>query len=338
MRPDVIALWDIMPQNAHNVKSNRHNSEINPHKFVIFPPKLGVRPHFLEKSPPGVPAGAYPFPKDFAPAGATKGLSDRPLETFGAHLVGQSCWIPGRGVAFLCSFTQSHTRVRSEGVQGATAKPPGAPAGAYPFPRSFGLRPTKGLSDRPLETFGAHLVGQRFFVPGQESYFRLLLCPAPYKRHVERRGPGGDRKAQFAIVVIYDDSVAHWASGRLHPPLAAPASAPMVARRPKPFPERGFAAFGPRPTGFPIALWKPSGPTALSKGSKYRGRKVTFLSCLTDNKQEKGCEGVQGATAKPPGAPAGAYPLPKHFGLRPTKGLSDRPLETFGAHCVGQSL
>jgi len=53
----------------------------------------------------------------FAPAGATKGLSDRPLETFGA------------------SFLFEAMVIRLQGF---------APAGA-----------TKGLSDRPLETFGA---------------------------------------------------------------------------------------------------------------------------------------------------------------------------------------
>ena len=157
--------------------------------------------------PPGAPAGAYPRTRDFAPAGATKGLSDRPLETFGAHLVGIDSGYRSRKVTFLCCFTQyqtdsrgqrrspggserpendpvDHFQRRTGGSPGPTAKhssqlssstmtllltglpagfirhwwrrppPPGAPAGAYPFPRSFGLRPTKGsepdrqLSDR----------------------------------------------------------------------------------------------------------------------------------------------------------------------------------------------
>ena len=93
----------------------------------------------------------------------------------------------------------------------------------------------------------------------------MLLYPKPYK-DAERRSPGGDRKAQFAIVVIYDDSVAHWASGRLHPPPAAPASAPMVGRRPK--------------------------------------------------RSLKGFRGLRAATK----------------GSEPDWQLSDRPLETFGAH------
>ena len=71
----------------------------------------------------------------FAPAGATKGLSGRPLETFGALLLGRIGFftktrflVEGKGktfLAFLCF---------AEGFASAEA--------------------TKGLSDRPLETFG----------------------------------------------------------------------------------------------------------------------------------------------------------------------------------------
>ena len=63
-----------------------------------------------------------------------------------------------------------------------------------------------------------------------------------------------------------------------------------------------------RPKGFPIALWKPSGPCCKGVAQKNRflveGKGKTFLtsSCVT--------EGFASAEA--------------------TKGLSDRPLETFG--------
>ena len=136
--------------------------------------------------------------RGFAPAGATKGLSDRPLETFGARWVGHRFWKRGRRVTF--PVTLPNTLQKTCGAKESRGRPQSPlvrPQAHTPLPKRFGLRPTKGLSDRPLETFGAHLVGQRFFVPGQESYFRLLLCPAPYKRHAVRRGPGGDRKAPW---------------------------------------------------------------------------------------------------------------------------------------------
>ena len=74
------------------------------------------------------------FAEDFASAEATKGLSDRPLETFGAHLlmrIGFSArngfLVDGKGKVLLAFSV-------SQGFASAEA--------------------TKGLSDRPLETFG----------------------------------------------------------------------------------------------------------------------------------------------------------------------------------------
>ena len=62
-----------------------------------------------------VPARA----KGFAPAGATKGLSDRPLETFGAHACGCFCGLRKRK-AFLLRFSlERQTRpgsLQSRGV------------------------------------------------------------------------------------------------------------------------------------------------------------------------------------------------------------------------------
>ena len=77
-----------------------------------------------------------------------------------------------------------------------------------PLPKCFGLRPTKGLSDRPLETFGAHFVGHSCQMPGQKSYFSLVLSPTPYNRdaakgsrgrpqsHLVGRRPKRSRKAE----------------------------------------------------------------------------------------------------------------------------------------------
>ena len=76
------------------------------------------------------------FSGDFASAEATKGLSGRPLETFGAHPVEANggfhkltgfLWMAGKEASLLSSV--------SRGFASAEA--------------------TKGLSARPLETFGA---------------------------------------------------------------------------------------------------------------------------------------------------------------------------------------
>ena len=61
-----------------------------------------------------------------------------------------------------------------------------------------------------------------------------------------------------------------------------------------------------RPKGFPIALWKPSGPLAA------KGRQKEQLFCGRQGKGPSLLEGFASAEA--------------------TRGLSDRPLETFGAH------
>ena len=55
----------------------------------------------------------------FAPAGATKGLSDRPLETFGAHACGRFCG-PRKRKAFLLRFSlERQTRPGSLRSRGA---------------------------------------------------------------------------------------------------------------------------------------------------------------------------------------------------------------------------
>ena len=63
-----------------------------------------------------------------------------------------------------------------------------------------------------------------------------------------------------------------------------------------------------RPKGFPIALWKPSGPLAA------KGRREEQLFCGRQGKGPSLLEGFASAEA--------------------TKGLSGRPLETFGAHLL----
>ena len=63
-----------------------------------------------------------------------------------------------------------------------------------------------------------------------------------------------------------------------------------------------------RPKGFPVALWKPSGPLAA------KGRREEQLFCGRQGKGPSLLEGFASAEA--------------------TKGLSDRPLETFGSHLL----
>ena len=63
-----------------------------------------------------------------------------------------------------------------------------------------------------------------------------------------------------------------------------------------------------RPKGFPVALWKPSGPLAA------KGRQKEQLFCGRQGKGPFLLEGFASAEA--------------------TKGLSGRPLETFGAHLL----
>ena len=78
------------------------------------------------------------FAEDFASAEATKGLSGRPLETFGAHLLKRMgihknrFLAEGKGKSLYILFCFSEDFASAEA--------------------------TKGLSDRPLETFGAHPV------------------------------------------------------------------------------------------------------------------------------------------------------------------------------------
>ena len=138
----------------------------------------------------------------------------------------------------------------------------------------------------------------RFRVPEQKSNFPLLLHPIPNRFQgaaKESRGfgapgkrssgsfsaengrqPRTDRKAQFAIVVIYDDSVAHWASGRLPPPLVAPASAPWCARRRIPLPAEFRPSADQRVRAGPAAFRShldSSGAAALDTVAGYAKKK-----------------------------------------------------------------
>ena len=108
---------------------------------------------------------AFPcFAEGFASAEATKGLSDRPLETFGALLLGRIGFftenrflVEGKGktfLAFLC-FAESFASAEA----------------------------TKGLSGRPLETFGTLLLGRigfftkiRFLVEGRGKTLLAFPC------------------------------------------------------------------------------------------------------------------------------------------------------------------
>ena len=150
--------------------------------------KPSTRNRFLMEGK-GKSLSCFPrIPKDFASAEATKGLSARPLETFGALLLER--------IGF---FTK--TRFLVEG-RGKTFL-------AFPcFAEGFAsAEATKGLSGRPLETFGPLLR------MGDATRNRLLM---------EDKG-----RAFLAFPV----------SQRISP----------LRRRPK---------------GFPLALWKPSGPTS----------------------------------------------------------------------------
>ena len=68
-----------------------------------------------------------------------------------------------------------------------------------------------------------------------------------------------------------------------------------------------------RPGGFPIAPWTPSGPIPIYVGE-------------TSHKEHVSCEG-QGKVSSLPSFFAGNF-----ASAEATKGLSDRPLETFGGH------
>ena len=108
---------------------------------------------------------AFPcFAEDFASAEATKGLSDRPLETFGALLLGR--------IGF---FTENRFLVEGRGKTFL----------AFPcFAEGFAsAEATKGLSDRPLETFGALLLERigfvtktRFLVEGRGKTLLAFPC------------------------------------------------------------------------------------------------------------------------------------------------------------------
>ena len=122
---------------------------------------------------------AFPVLQGFAPAGATRGLSDRPLDPFGAHphyirgakpLTRNTFLVEGRGKSPLCFPV-------SQGF---------APAGA-----------TRGLSDRPLDPFGAHpYIRGRNLSQGTRSLWRA--GESPLFAFLFRRGfrlCGGDQRA-----------------------------------------------------------------------------------------------------------------------------------------------
>ena len=188
---------------------------------------------------------AFPcFAEGFASAEATKGLSGRPLETFGALLLER--------IGF---FTK--TRFLVEG-RGKTLL-------AFPcFAEGFAsAEATKGLSARPLETFGAHLL----------------------------RRIGFSTRNGFLV------------DGKEKPYLAFP-----VTQRVSPLRRR--------PKGFPIALWKPSGSPCceweLATKSRFlvegRGKTLLAFPCFAED----------------------------FASAEATKGLSARPLETFGALLLGR--
>ena len=92
---------------------------------------------------------------DFASAEATKGLSDRPLETFGRNLP-KGLMTPGnlRQHTFIGSFGAKQLCILMNSI--SMQQGDFTPAGA-----------TKGLSDRPLETFGSTLL---LMLWGQSSF------------------------------------------------------------------------------------------------------------------------------------------------------------------------
>ena len=157
---------------------------------------------------------AFPVLQGFAPAGATRGLSDHPLDPFGAHP-----YIRGRN---LSQGTRSLWRA---GEKSFTF--------FFCFLGDFAsAEATKGLSDRPLETFGAH--------PAEAD---------------------GDRK-----------KIDFLRRQGKEPLLSFPVSQELSPLR-------------RRPKGFPVALWKPSGPTLVKRMGitkidfmrKARERTFTFF-------------------------------------------------------------
>ena len=104
------------------------------------------------------------FAEGFASAEATKGLSDSPLETFGALLLERIGFftktrflVEGKGKTFLAFLCFAEDFASAEA--------------------------TKGLSARPFETFGALLLGRigfftktRFLVEGKGKSFLAFLC------------------------------------------------------------------------------------------------------------------------------------------------------------------
>ena len=113
--------------------------------------------------------------KAFASAEATRGLSDRPLDPFGAHPCMRGRNLPqetaflrqaGKGPTFLFRITKDFASAEA----------------------------TKGLSGRPLETFGPLLrmgdsTRNRFLVAGRKRAF--LAFPVSQRVSPLRRRPGG---------------------------------------------------------------------------------------------------------------------------------------------------
>ncbi len=138
------------------------------------------------------PMGASPIAK-ISPCGATKGLSDRPLETFGSHDLG---------------FIHGFQSMCNHGAKPCRRKPR-RPAGHILAPMEGGRPPceaAKGLSGRPLETFGAHDLA---FVHGGQSHVQ----PRREAKQTKTQPPAGHSPAPMEVddrpceAVLAGDSV-----------------------------------------------------------------------------------------------------------------------------------
>ena len=122
--------------------------------------KPPTRNRFLAKGRKRVYLSFYRITKDFASAEATKGLSDRPLETFGALLLER--------IGFV-----TKTRILVEG-RGKTFL-------AFPcFTKGFAsAEATRGLSARPLDPFGGPLCDEMLASWEAERY--LFATPTIFQ-------------------------------------------------------------------------------------------------------------------------------------------------------------
>ncbi len=195
------------------------------------------------------------FSEDFASAEATKGLSGRPLETFGAHPVeadGDHKKIDllrkARERAFTFFFCFSEDFASAEA--------------------------TKGLSGRPLETFGAHPVeadGDHkkidFLRKARERAFTFFFCfSGDFASAEATKGLSGRPLETFgAHPAEADGDRKKWIScGR---------------QGKEPFllfsVTQSFSPLRRRPGGFPVAPWTPSGPLSFEANGNHEN--VGFL-------------------------------------------------------------